>query len=358
MEVGELIGNRYTLLRSIGAGPLTLVYLAQDAAMDREVTVKVLRPEFAAQQEVAHRFQQEAQRIADLSHPNLAAVRAVGSEGATLYLVTEYLPAGSLRDRLDRDQPIAVDEAVDIAISIAAGLVACHTQGILHGDLKPQNVMFTEQRAVKVADGGMGRILASAHREGKARLREPAAFLTPEEVAGQPLTPASDIYALGVTLYEMLTGRPPFLAETASETALLHLHQDVPSIQKQNPRVPAPLTRIVRKMLNRDPQQRYASAQQVHQILLGYRRQRADLSRPARPAEAHTDHPHAAHSAEMAAQPATGSDLSLPSTQEGQEAEVGMDWPFVLLGLLAVLVILGLIILWTVVYRSYTLPLD
>jgi len=356
MEAGELIGDRYRVLRRIGTGPLTLAYLAQDTAMDRPVTLKVLRPEFAAQREAAHRFQQEVQRVADLSHPNLAAVRAVGSDAETLYLIEEYLPDGSLRDRLDRDGPLPVDEAVDIAIGIAAGLVAYHTQGILHGDLKPLNVMLSEHRSVKVAGGGMSRILSFANLEGETYLREPAAFLTPEEVAGQPLTPASDIYALGITLYEMLTGRPPSLAETASETAFMHLHQDVPAIQERNPQVTSPLTRIVHKMLSRDPHQRYATAQQVHQILLRHRRQRPDPDPLTGRVGAYTEHPQVTRGAEIAVQPATDSAPSLPALRAGQGSEQGTDWTFVLLGLLVVLAVLGLIVLWTIVYRSYSLP--
>jgi len=351
MEVGYLLSSRYRLLQRVGMGPLTIVYQARDTALDRLVAVKVLRPEFATQREVAHRFQQEAQRIADLSHPNLAAVYAVSSDGETLYLVTEYLPAGSLRERLDRNGTLAVDRTLDIGIAVAAGVGAYHAQNILHGDLKPQNVLFTEGKGVKVTDGGMGRVLAAAPMEGKPPLREPATYLTPEEVAGQSLAPASDVYAIGLTFYEMLTGRPPFLAKSPSETALMHLRQEVPPLQEQNHRVPAPLARIIHKMLAKDPRGRYPSAQQLHQILLTYQRQRAELNHRTTPAMVSVSR------TQQSPEPmVTAPDHVPPPAQDGEYTE-GIDWLFIFLGLLAVLAILGLVILWTIVYRSYTIPL-
>jgi len=330
VEVGDLISSRYRLLQRIGAGPLTIVYQAHDTALDRLVVVKVLRPELATQREVAHCFQQEAQRVAEISHPNLATVYELGSDREAPYLVTEYLPAGSLRERLDRDGILAVDRALDIAIAIAAGVGACHMQGILHGDLKPQNVLFTEGESVKVTDGGMGHVLTVALMKGETPLREPAAYLTPEEVRGQALIPASDVYAIGLTLYEMLTGHPPFLAKSPSETALLHLRQEVSPLQEQNPQVPAPLARVIHKMLAKDPRSRYPSAQQLHHILFTYQRQRVGAVR----------------------EPSL-----LPPTPEEEYTDEGVDWLFVFLALLAVLAILGLVILWTIVYRRYTMPL-
>jgi len=357
MEVGHLLSSRYRLLQRIGMGPLTIVYGARDTALGRLVTVKVLRPEFATQREVTHRFQREAQHIAEISHPNLVAVYGVGSEKLTLYLVTEYLPAGSLRERLDRNGTLAVDRALDIGIAVAAGVGAYHAQNILHGDLKPQNVLFTEGEGVKVSDAGMGRVLAAPYRDGAALvkgetpLREPATYLTPEEVAGQSLTPASDVYALGLTFYEMLTGRPPFLAKSPSETALLHLRQEVPPLQEQNPRVPAPLARIIHKMLAKDPRGRYPSAQQLHQILLTYQRQRAELNHRTTPAMVSMSR------TQQSPEPmVTAPGHTPPPAQDGEYTE-GIDWLFIFLGLLAVLAILALVILWTIVYRSYTMPL-
>lgn len=346
MEIGDLISNRYKLLQRIGTGPLAIVYKAQDTALDRLVAVKVLRPEFAAQQEVVRCFQQEAQRAAEISHPNLVALYALGNMEDAPYLVAEYLSAGSLWERLDREGALAVDEALAIAIAVATGVEAYHIHGLLHGDLKPQNVLFTKGGGVKVADGGMGRVLEAALVKGEAPLREPVAYLTPEEVAGQPLTPASDVYALGLIFYEMLTGHPPFLGDSPSDTALFHLRQDPPPIQGQNPRVPAPLARIVHKMLAKDPRGRYPSAQQLHQILLTYQRQRAELSRRTTPT------PVSITNAMRAVR-----EPLLPSSTSEEQAKEGMDWLFILLGLLAVLAILGLVVLWTIVYRSYTMPL-
>jgi serine/threonine protein kinase len=358
IEVGDLIESRYELLQRTGMGPLTIAYLARDTGLDRLVMVKVLRPEFAAHQEAAHRFQQEAHRIRALSHPNLAAVYAVGADGEALYLVTEYLAAGSLRDRLGRDGTMTVDGALHVAIAMAAGLGAYHVQDIAHGDVKPQNVMFTEQKNVKVTDGGMGRVWAAARREPDRPLREPATFLTPEEVAGQPLTSASDVYAVGLTLYEMLAGHPPFLGSVPLETALMHLRQEVPALQEQNPRVPAPLAHIIHKALSKDPRNRYASAQQLHHILLTYQHQRAELDRRIRRAPASTPQTEAPPEAEpLFSQPATTADHALPSTEESEYAQEPVDWPFVLLGFLVVLAVLGLIILWTAVYRRYTMSL-
>ena len=355
MEAGYLLSSRYRLLQRIGVGPLTIVYRARDTALGRLVTVKVLRPEYTARREVAHRFLQESQRIADLSHPNLTAVYEVSNDGETPYLVTEYLCAGSLRDHLDRNGALAVDRALDIATAIAAGVGACHAQDILHGDLKPQNVLFTDQDTAKAADGGMGRVLAAALRGEGASLREPAAYLTPEEVAGRSLTPASDVYAIGITFYEMLAGRPPFLGKAPSETALMHLRQQVPPIQEHNPLVPTPLAHIVHKTLAKDVRARYASAQQLHQILFSYQRPRADPHDRATPTIISMPQ---AEQPEEALEPALPSpQRTLPFSSNEEYTEEGVDWLLIFLGLLVLLAVLGLVILWNIVYRRYTTPL-
>ena len=355
MEAGYLLNNRYKLLQGIGMGPLTIVYEAHDTALDRLVAVKVLRLEYTVQREVAHRFLQEGQRIAELSHPNLTAVYEVSNDGETPYLVTEYLPAGSLRDRLDRNGTLTVDRALDIATAIAAGVGAFHAQDILHGDLKPQNVLFTEQEIAKVTDGGMGRVLATALKGEAAPLREPAAYLTPEEVAGRSLTPASDVYAIGLTFYEMLAGRPPFLAKTPSETALMHLRQEAPPIQEHNPRVPTPLARIIQKTMAKDLGARYTSAQQLHQILFSYQRQRAGLNRRATPAVFAM--PQAERPEEPLEPALAGPHHTLPNGGDEEYTEEGVDWLLIFLGLLVVLAVLGVVILWNIVYHRYTTPL-
>jgi serine/threonine protein kinase len=154
----------------------------------------------------------------------------------------------------------------------------------------------------------------------------------------------------------MLTGHPPFLGKIPSETALMHLRQEVPPLLEQNPRVPAPLARIIHKMLSKDPRNRYASAPQLHHILLTYQHQRADFNRRTRPVPASMSHAETPYNAATLPQPSAASDSALPPTQE-EYTEEGVDWPFILLGLVAVLAILGLIILWTIVYRRYTMSL-
>jgi len=345
MEVGDLIGGRYELLGRIGVGPLTRVYKAHDTALDRLVVVKVLQPELAERREVAYGFQQVAQQLTELSHPNLAAVYAVGNEGEAPYLVAEYLAAGTLRDRLEREGALSADRALDIAVAVAAGVRAYHLRGLLHGRLRPQNVMFTDQGDIKITDGGVAHILAALSAGSGAISSELAPYLPPEGIAGQLLVPASDVYAIGVICYEMLAGHPPFQASSPAETALMHLHQEAPPLQGQDPTIPTPLAHIVHKMLAKDPRGRYASAQQLHHILLTYQRQRASLEGRSGPTPvAQTERPRHAEAPSRAA-------VAGPSSEEG------MDWPFVLLGLLAILAILGLILLWTVVYRRYTMPL-
>ena len=357
MDVGDLLSNRYELLTKLGVGPLTIAFQARDSVMDRLVTVKILQSEFAAQREVAQRFRQEAQRMADLSHPNLAAVLAVGNGEGIPYLVTEYLSAGSLRKRIDEGSPLAVDKAVDIVLAIAAGVGACHLHGILHGNLRPENVMFTLQESVKTTDGGMGTVLPSTPMDGELYPPHLASYLTPERVTGQPLAPASDVYAMGVIFYEMLTGRPPFSGESSAETALMHLHREVPSLQEQNSAVPAPLVRIIHKMLAKDPRSRYASAQQLHHILLTYKHQSVASNQHtlSNSESVLTSEPQ--RDSEVLLHLVTStSDLPLDADKEEEPAEEGVDQMLILLGLLVVAVVLGLILLWTVVYRRYTTP--
>lgn len=255
-----VLGKRYALHEQLGSGGMALVYKGHDLLLDRPVAIKILKETYANDPATVQRFHQEAQAAARLSHPNVVSVYDVGEEGGQHYLVMEYVAGQNLRDLLKQRGRLPWEDAVSIACQVCEALQHAHDNNIVHRDVKPHNILVTSAGRVKVTDFGLARALVT-----EATITYPGAvmgsvhYLSPEQARGQTVGKASDIYSLGVVLYEMLTGQLPFQGETPVSIAIKHIQEEPPSPRSINPEIPAPLEKIVLKAMQKDAGQRYAT---------------------------------------------------------------------------------------------------
>ena len=342
MELSLTLNNRYRLLSQVAAGGMAVVYKAQDTLLNRVVAVKVLRESFAADPTFQARFQREAQSAANLTHPNIVTVYDVGQDTGRHYIVMEFVDGEDLKHIIRGEAPLAVQRAVDITVQMCAALGAAHRVGLVHCDVKPQNVLVTQDGRVKVTDFGIARLVSQASTHITDTVWGTPHYISPEQATGQSPTPASDVYAVGCVLYEMLAGRLPFEGETHTQLALAHMRDEPPPLTSLNPAVPPYLEQIVRKVMSKEPAARYRSADQLATILLEYRHV-ADQATGLQPVT-HTPIEH------------TVTRPVIRETQVRQPESEGFDWLGWLLGGLAAIALIGLIPLWLIVLRTYTSP--
>jgi len=256
-----LIDQRYELRDLAGSGGMADVYLAHDEVLDRPVTIKLLKDHLAQNHEFVERFRREARSAASLSHPHIVPVFDWGeTRDGTCYIVMEYLPGGTLKDRIMSKGALPVRTAAAVALQIAAALRAAHKGGIIHRDIKPHNILITDSGHVKVADFGIARAAETTTSSDHEDILGTAYYISPEQAMGEPVSPASDLYSLGVVLYEMLTGRVPFEVESLSDLPAAHAGGVPPHPRELNPKVPEGTDAVVMRLLCRDPDDRYASA--------------------------------------------------------------------------------------------------
>jgi len=269
-----LLNDRYRLIAQQGSGGMAVIYKATDLALGRMVAVKILRPSLTNDPEFLKRFRQEARNVANLSHPNIVTVHDVGQDGNTHYIVMEYVDGEDLKRLIRAGSPFSIDRALSIAIKICAGVGYAHRAGLVHADVKPQNVLVTENDKVKVTDFGIAQALSATQPLERQRIVWGSPhYFSPEQAQGEPPTPASDVYAIGIVLFEMLTGRLPFVGADQQELALAHIREAPPHASDLNPNVPVHLDRILDKVLSKEPGARYRTADQLGRILISYRRQ-------------------------------------------------------------------------------------
>lgn len=255
------IDNRYTLVELLGSGGMAQVYIAHDEVLDRDVALKILREQYADDEEFVERFRREARSAAGLSHPNIVSVYDQGrSEDGAYYMAMEYVPGGTLKDRIWRDGALAPDVAAGVALQIADALQAAHERGVIHRDIKPQNVLVTGSGGIKVADFGIARAASATRVTRTDHILGTAGYMSPEQAKGELVGPGSDLYSLGVVLYEMLIGNLPYEADSALAQTMKHINELPPSPREANPEVPEALNAVTMKLLAKNPERRYPSA--------------------------------------------------------------------------------------------------
>ncbi len=252
---------------------MAVVFKAQDLSLGRNVAIKILRKDLTHDHEFLTRFQQEARSAANLMHPNIVTVHDFGADGMRYYIVMEYIDGSELKTLIRQKAPYQLNEAIDHMIQICSGVGYAHRAGIVHCDIKPQNVLITSEGRMKVTDFGIARALSTIKPGEKHDVvwGSPQYF-SPEQAAGEAPTPASDVYSLGVVFFELLTGRLPFQAQNPQDLAVMHLRDAPPSVRSINPNVPEAVERIVSKLLSKENGQRYRSADQLGHILRAYRK--------------------------------------------------------------------------------------
>jgi serine/threonine-protein kinase len=280
-----------------------------------------------------------------------------GYAGTRSFIVMEYIEGKTLKSHIKAHAPFTLDEALDLAIQMCAGVGYAHRAGLVHCDLKPQNVLVTPEGRVKVTDFGIARALASVSPgEVTDTVWGSPQYFAPEQAMGQAPTPASDVYSIGIILYEMLAGRLPFVGQTPQQLAFMHLRDEPPPLTQFNPNVPETIERIVHKVLAKEPSSRYRTADQLGRILASYRDQgheRTDAHSPAQ-SDAATALPPPVEAARAPVNYASGPVLTVSEPDYLEPAaEPGIDWLAVLLALVAFVAVLGLVPLWLFVASQW-----
>jgi eukaryotic-like serine/threonine-protein kinase len=262
--LGTTLSGRYRLERRLGSGGMSTVYLATDEKLERSVAVKVMNQEVATDSEQLERFRREARAVAQLNHVNVVGVIDAGEDAGHPYIVFEYVEGETLKDRIRREGPLPIPEAVAYAIEIARALEAAHSHHIVHRDVKPQNVLIdAESGAAKVTDFGIARTLEEEGLTSDGRVIGTTDYVAPEQAMGRPVTGQSDLYSLGIVLYEMLTGELPFKAEGQVAVAMKHVRERMPDVRTVRPEVSATLATILDQTTAKDTGRRYATDEQL-----------------------------------------------------------------------------------------------
>lgn len=360
---------------------MALVYKAHDKSLGRIVAVKMLHENLTSDEGFLRRFQHEAHAAANLAHPNIITVHDIGQDGHRHYIVMEYVEGKTLkeivRERYQNDQPISINQALDLVIQICAGIGYAHRADLVHCDVKPQNVIVTRDERVKVADFGIARAISQAtalHQE--SQIWGTPHYFSPEQAAGEPATPASDVYAIGIILFELLCGRLPFEAESQTAMALKHLQTPPPLITEFNPSIPPHLEQIINKILSKEPSGRYRTAGQLGRILSTYRERSQQDTGVVQPVAGEPDVPVYEQKTQIYQRPAADERTKLTEHTSASQATVQRppisaantrtlyipiprtptdetDWVAVGLGITALVALLGLIPLWYFVYRAW-----
>lgn len=264
IQIGKLFAGRYRILKSIGRGGMADVYLANDLILDNEeVAIKVLRTNYQTDQVAVARFQREARAMAELSHPNIVAIRDIGEEDGQQFLVMEYVDGSDLKKYIHDRGPLPNEEVIRIMRQVLSAMTLAHQKGIIHRDLKPQNVLLTKDGIAKVTDFGIAVAFAETSLTQTNSMLGSVHYLSPEQARGSKATIQSDIYAMGIMLFEMLTGQIPYDGDSAVTIALQHFQKPLPSIMAENPSVPQALENVVLRATAKKLTDRYVSTYQM-----------------------------------------------------------------------------------------------
>src|SRR6476620_9808341 len=266
-QVGTLLNGRYRLDAQIGHGGMSTVYRAFDTVLERQVAIKLMHREIASDSDQLERFRREARAVAQLNHPHVVGVIDAGEDGdpdhPTPYIVFEYVEGEKLKDRIKRHGRLQIGEAVAYAIEIARALGAAHERAIVHRDVKPQNVLIDEEGSAKVTDFGIARTLDQEGLTADGRVLGTTDYVSPEQALGHAVTGQSDLYSLGIVLFEMLTGDVPFKGENQVAVAMKHVREELPDVQIRRPEVSAALAAVLDRATAKDLGRRYPDARSL-----------------------------------------------------------------------------------------------
>ncbi|MED3552236.1 Stk1 family PASTA domain-containing Ser/Thr kinase [Cytobacillus praedii] len=265
MMIGKRISGRYKILEIIGGGGMANVYLAHDMILDRDVAVKMLRLDFANDEEFIRRFHREAQSATSLAHPNIVSIFDVGEEDSIYYIVMEYVDGQTLKQYIQQNSPIQVDKVLDIMKQLTSAISHAHQNHIIHRDIKPHNILIDRLGNVKITDFGIAMALSATSITQTNSVLGSVHYLSPEQARGGMANRKSDIYSLGIVMFELLTGRLPFSGESAVSIALKHLQSETPSLRRWNPSIPQSVENIVFKATAKDPFHRYDSVEEMEE---------------------------------------------------------------------------------------------
>ncbi len=255
--IGTVLSGRYRLVAKLGSGGMSTVFLARDQTLDRDVAIKVMHREMSEQADQLERFRQEARAVAKLSHPNVVAVIDAGEDGGHPYIVFEYVEGETLKQRIARVGALDAQEALAYAIEVARGLTVAHARNIVHRDVKPQNVLIDAEGRAKLTDFGISRQIEQDGMTATGRVLGTTDYVAPEQAMGHGVDQRSDVYSLGVVLYEMLVGQVPFQADSQVGVAMKHVNEELPDVQQRRPEISAAAALVVEKATAKDPAKRY-----------------------------------------------------------------------------------------------------
>lgn len=264
---GQKINDRYQIIRTIGEGGMANVYLAHDIILDRDVAVKVLRGDLADDEKFIRRFQREAIAASSLTHPNIVEIYDVGEDDGNYYIVMEYVDGKTLKSLIKRRGALTLPEVIDIMLQLTSAIACAHESFIIHRDIKPQNVLILDNGVAKITDFGIAMALNSNELTQTNSVMGSVHYLPPEQANGSGATMKSDIYSLGILMYELLTGKVPFKGENAVEIAIKQMRDEIPSIVEDHPEIPQSVENIVLRACAKNPKNRYESVMDMHHDL-------------------------------------------------------------------------------------------
>src|SRR5215213_2587189 len=265
--IGTLISDRFRLEERIGAGGMSTVYRAFDPTLERWVAIKLMHRDISTDPDQLERFRREARAVAQLNHPHVVTVIDAGEDDGTPYIVLEFVEGETLKDRIRREDRLPVSEAVAYAIETGRALSCAHEHKLVHRDIKPQNILIDRDGRAKLTDFGISRSLESQGLTATGRVLGTTDYVSPEQALGHEVTGQSDIYSLGIVLYEMLTGEVPFKADTQVAVAMKHVRDALPDVQRRRPEISASLAAVVERATAKETQNRYSSvSQMVHDL--------------------------------------------------------------------------------------------
>ena len=258
LKTGMIVGDRYEIIEQVGAGGMADVYKAKDQKLNRFVAVKVMKREFSEDKTFVTKFREEAQSAAGFTHPNIVSVYDVEEADGLYYIVMELVEGITLKQYIERKGKLPVREVISIAVQVSMGLEAAHNNKIIHRDIKPQNIIISKEGKAKLADFGIAKAATSEAVKENAVMGS-IHYTSPEQARGDASDEKSDIYSLGITIYEMLTGKVPFDGDTTVSVALQHIKEKAPSLRENNPEISEELDAIVLKCIEKNPEDRYSN---------------------------------------------------------------------------------------------------